>query len=263
MNNLPDWQIVLDQGWYRVPVASAPPKRWPPAYIAFYKTKAFGEDAFMVKHFAKVRDMRIAARAELFPDEGQNPKSSRHYHQVFLDEIEELPEPIPSFRLRRLVFIPTTMYKLETAHEINDLFDESPLEDAIWRQMRCLHMPAERQFYVEQEGKWFVLDFAVFCREGKLDIETDGDTWHADRERIPEDNERNNILAANGWTVLRFNGKQVRERMANYCVPQIVKAVNRLGGLSEEHASPPTYIPTKDGVVRQYKLFETRSPYEP
>jgi hypothetical protein len=40
-----------------------------------------------------------------------------------------------------------------------------------------------------------------------------------------------------------------------------VKTVNQLGGLSEEHAPPPTYIATKHGVVQQLRLFESRSPY--
>jgi very-short-patch-repair endonuclease len=122
-------------------------------------------------------------------------------------------------------------------------------------------MPAERQFFVEVDDHRYSLDFAVFCRDGKIDIETDGDTWHADKARIPEDNRRNNALATKGWKVLRFNGIQVREQMAQYCVPEIVRTVNRLGGLSEAEAPPPTYVPTKDGIYQQLRLFENRKPY--
>jgi very-short-patch-repair endonuclease len=260
MNNVRDWRIALEEGWYRVPIDSAP-RRWPPDVVAFYKTKIFGEDAFSVKHFARVKEIQVAGRADLFPEEGSSGKSGRQYYRLWLETMEELPEPIPSLRLRRLVFIPTTMHKLETATEINDLFDDSPLEDAVWRELRRLCMPAERQYYVEHDGQWFSLDFAVFCREGKLNIETDGDVWHAEKSRIPEDNERNNALASKGWTVLRFNGLQVRERLNEYCVPQIVKTVNQLGGLSDEHGPPPTYLATKHEVVQQLRLFERRATY--
>ena len=86
-----------------------------------------------------------------------------------------------------------------------------------------------------QAGKaWYFLDFALFCREGRIDVETDGDTWHADPERIPEDNRRDNDLASAGWYVLRFNGRQVRESMNEYCLPKVTGMINRLDGLGEE-----------------------------
>ncbi|MBX7133285.1 MAG: endonuclease domain-containing protein [Fimbriimonadaceae bacterium] len=195
-----------------------------------------------------------ASREDLFPNEGRSPKSGRRYYQLHLGPVEKLPEPIVSIRLRLIVFIPTTYFKLETAIEINDLFDESPLEDAIWGELKKLKLRAERQYHIQIDSKWYALDFAIFCREGKIDVETDGDTWHADVDRIPEDNERNNALAAKGWKVLRFNGMQVREQMREYCVPQIVKTVNQLGGLAE--AANRTYSLTASGIEQQLHLFD-------
>lgn len=260
VNNQRDWQIVRERHWYRIPVHSAP-KTWPPQWLALYQTKVFGDEAFAIRYVGKVSEIRQATRKELFPDESSGPKSSRHYFQVFLESVEALPEPIVSYRLRLIVFIPTTLYKLETAVEVNDLFDESPLEDAIWTEMKRLELPAERQFFVEHDGDRYALDFAVFCEDGKLDIEADGDTWHADKARIADDNLRNNALAAQGWKVLRFNGMQVREQMAEYCVPQIVETVNRLGGVSEANGPPRTYIQTKSGIEQQLRLFDERAPY--
>jgi len=152
-----------------------------------------------------------------------------------------------------IVFISTTMHQLMTAEEINDLYGDSPLEEAIWQRLKKLRIQAERQYAVSHEGEWYMLDFAVFCKRGKIDIETDGDTWHADRSRIPEDNRRNNALASLGWSVLRFNGSQVREQMASYCEPRIVKTMNRLGGLD---SSADSLDVTPGGIVRQMDLFE-------
>ena len=158
------------------------------------------------------------------------------------------------------MFIPTTYHKLMSAAEINDLYDDSPLEDALWNELKQLHLLAERQYDVTAGGKNYFLDFALFCAQGKVDIETDGDRWHADPVRIPEDNRRNNDLTSKGWQVLRFNTSQIREEMAAYCVPRITASVNQLGGLETAEA-PRAYYSTKDGIVQQLTLFDNSAAY--
>jgi very-short-patch-repair endonuclease len=59
----------------------------------------------------------------------------------------------------------------------------------------------------------YYLDFALFCHQGSIDIETDGDVWHSTKEQIPLDNKRDNNLTASGWSVLRFNSKQINEQL--------------------------------------------------
>ena len=49
---------------------------------------------------------------------------------------------------------------------------------------------AERQALIQVAERRYFLDFAIYCASGQIDIETDGDTWHADPERIPLDNLR-------------------------------------------------------------------------
>lgn len=254
-----DLEILRRDGWYRIPEGKEP-RRWPPEYVAFYQPKAFGMEAFAVRYWAKVSRIESKTRREIFPDEPSNAKSGKRYYQIFIEKLETLPEPIPNFRKRFFVFIPTTLYKLETAQEINDLYDESPLEEAVWIELKKLGIPAERQFYVDHAGQRYALDFAVFCRDGRIDIETDGDVWHSKPERIEEDNRRNNAMATLGYKVLRFNTLQVCEQMAEYCVPQIVKTVNRLGGAEEDARD---YLVTKSGeIAEQLRLFEERGEYE-
>jgi very-short-patch-repair endonuclease len=255
MNNVRDWKIAHDDLWYRIPAEKAP-KRWPPEWIAFYQTKIFGDEAFTVTWYGRVKWIDRLRRRDLFPDEGQHAKSNREYFQVHLESLQRLPKPIPSRRLRLIVFIPTTLHKLTTAEEINDLFDDSPLEDALWSEMKRLEMRAERQYYLKHDGDWFALDFALFCQKGNLDVETDGDRWHSALERIPEDNRRNNALAALGYQVLRFNTAQVREEMVEYCVPQLVETVNRLGGVVTPREAGRSYYKTEDGVVWQLRMFD-------
>ena len=260
VNNLQDWRIVQEKLWYRVPADTAL-RRWPPQWLAFYQTKIFKDEAYSIRYFGKIKRIDRVKRVDLFPSELQNAKSGREYYQCFLESLEALPRPIVSFRQRRIVFIPTTHHKLMSAEEINDLHDDSPLEDALWEELKKLKLKAERQWHMRISKSSYFLDFALFCEEGQLNIETDGDSWHITPERAPEDNRRNNDLASGGWQVLRFSTAQIREQMTEYCVPRIVETVNRLGGMESLTDSPRCYYPTDDGIVQQLTLFDRKSAY--
>ena len=72
-----------------------------------------------------------------------------------------------------------TWEKFIRAEEINDLYNESPLEDTLWNALNGLHVPPERQEVVTVKDRDYFFDFAIYCANGKLDVETDGDHWHA------------------------------------------------------------------------------------
>jgi very-short-patch-repair endonuclease len=241
LNHPRDLAIARDQHWYRIPVSSAKKwlrRRWPPQWLAFYQTKIFGANAYAIQHFARILEIREALRIQLLPEETNSPKARERYYQLILGPLTPLPTPILSHRRRRIVFITTTWQKFNAAREINDLYDESPLEDLLWAQMVRLRLAAERQEFITANGNDYALDFAFYCHNGKLDVETDGDLWHADPKRIPEDNRRDNDLQTSGWKTLRFNGYHLREEMAKYCVPTIVDNIRRLGGLDEDRVIP-------------------------
>ena len=143
------------------------------------------------------------------------------------------------------------------AVEINDLYDESPLEDRLWAEFKRLKISAERQEFVQVERRLYALDFAIYCASGKIDVETDGDTWHADPERIPLDNLRDNDLETSGWRVLRFNTYHIQEEMAGYCLPTIVKNINRLGGLDGQRTVPRRIDLGTPGGLQQMTLFDS------
>ena len=261
MNNKRDFAILQDRHWYRIPVDTAP-RRWPPRWLAFYQTKVFGDEAYAVNYFGRVRDIVVVRRRDLFPDELPNSKADREYYQIHLQSLGFLPQPIFSRRMRRIVFIPTTWAKFTHAVEINDLWDESPLEDRLWAELKRLEIAAERQWDTRIGSAWYKLDFALFCQKGKIDIETDGDSWHSLTERIPEDNRRDNNLASDGWYVLRFNGHQVREQMSSYCTPKVSEMINHLGGLNDEGLVARTFHQTSKGLARQLTLLEDGPEYD-
>jgi very-short-patch-repair endonuclease len=121
--------------------------------------------------------------------------------------------------------------------------------------VKTVRVRAERQERVKVKGNYYSLDFAIYCANGKIDIETDGDTWHTGKTQAAKDNLRDNHLETEGWRTLRFTARQVREEMETYCIPTIVKNINRLGGLTEDkQIARMIYL---DGVnsIRQLPLF--------
>jgi very-short-patch-repair endonuclease len=258
--NKKDFAILQEQRWYRIPIASRP-KRWPPKYLAFYQPKAFGDDAFKIRYYGLVKNIDIVTRKELFPNEFESERSEKRYYRLGLESLQEWKKPIPSRLPRRIVFVPTTWDKFIHAEQMNDLFDDSPLEDLLWGELKRRHIPAERQWNVRTETFNYQLDFAFFCNDGNLDVETDGDTWHLQHDRVELDNRRNNDLEALGWHVLRFNSKVISEQRADYCIPRIQETINRLGGLSDDGLVPRKFYPKADGI-QQLSLFENKTDYE-
>lgn len=236
LNEPRDFHFARDEQWYRIPVASVERflrGRWPPRRLAFYQTKIFAEERYSVRYYADVLDVRRATRQELFPNEPAGEKSDRHYYRLELAPLQLRPDPIFSRRARRITFIPSTWDKFAAALEINDLYHGSPLEDRLWAALQRRRIPAEREEYLTAGGDNYALDFAVYCVGGGLDIETDGDAYHANPERAEHDNRRNNNLAASGWRVLRYTTRQINEQMDEYCIPKIVQTINDLGGIDD------------------------------
>ena len=124
------------------------------------------------------------------------------------------------------------------ALEINDLFDESPLEDRLWAVFKQWRILAERQEFLVIESQYYALDFAIYCARGKIDVETDGDTWHANPEKAAIDNRRDNALKMLGWLVLRFTTRQVMDELMEYCLPTVVTTINTLDGVDEGGVLP-------------------------
>ena len=172
---------------------------------------------------------------------------------------KKLPQPILSRRYRRIVFIPTTWHKFANALEINDLYEGSPLEDRLWAAMKRTPISAEREFFIEVGKHNFALDFAIFCEKADIDVETDGDTYHANPEKGTADNIRNNALAAAGWKVLRFNTPQINDGLESYTLPKIVQTIRKQGGISEGKLVPTRIDINADGAY-QPGLFDNLRP---
>jgi very-short-patch-repair endonuclease len=265
MNNVLDFAIAQEQQWYRIPVRSASSRlreRWPPQWLAFYQTKVFGAERWAISYYAPVLRIRTVARRDLLPEDPGHPRADDMYHKLELGPLQRLPQPIVSRRWRRIVFIPTTWEKFISAVEINDLYDESPLEDRLWAEFKRHDIDAERQYFLQIEATLYALDFAIFCDHGQIDVEADGDKWHLGPDRASADYERDNDLVRSGWRVIRFRGQQIREEAAEYCIPTVMETMNSLGGLSTEGLIPRKFDPDHPEAPRQLTLFESPAEYD-
>lgn len=140
MNNPRDLRIAQTEHWYRIPIRRAP-RQVGADYVAFYFTGAFPPDQrHQVRVYAPIRAYRLAQRIDLLPEESDHPRAADRYFKVEIGPLRELPRPIPSRRLRRITFIPTTLHKLLHAAEINDLWDAARDDDALWA---ALNQPDE------------------------------------------------------------------------------------------------------------------------
>jgi len=227
-----DWRLLWSEHWYRVPVRTAPEGLEQVKWLAFYQTKAFGDEKWAVNYYAEVAGISRARRIELLPDEPNNARAQDLYYRVEVGELLRLNPPIPSRRWRRIVFIPTTLEKLLQAREINDLYCTSPIEDRLYGAMSHSGLAAERQFFVREQGEGYMLDLALLCRDGSIDVECDGEKYHTGPEKALVDRMRDNALTLAGWRILRFSGKEILSE-PDRCLKTVRHLVEKLGGLED------------------------------
>lgn len=131
VNNKNDWQRVLDERWYRIPVKHAPAGSPHFDWLAFYFTGQFGSDRWAVHFYARVLGHELHTRRELIPSEPDHRRAGDWYYQLQLGALQHKLPPVISDAWKRITFIVTTGDRFEMAQEIKDLFlDQSPAGEA-------------------------------------------------------------------------------------------------------------------------------------
>jgi len=226
VNNARDLARARDEGWYRIPVKRAP-RRVAAEFLALYQTRAFGGEGCAVNYYAPVRRFHVLTRAELLPDEPDHPRAGDAYYKIEIGPLQPLPRPVPSRALRRIAFIPTTLSRLLAAREINDLWQRDDPQERLWLALREAGLLVEYRYQVSQPAGDVQVDFALFCRDGRIAVLCDDadDDEAGLRERRPADYD----LAAGGWTVLRFSRQELEAELLR-CAGAVIATVRRLGG---------------------------------
>jgi len=118
-----DWEIVQSERWYRVPVKYAPPGTPDFDWLAFYFTRAFGEDRWAIHYYCAVLGHELVTRRDLIPSEPDHPRACDWYYKLQLGPLQHKIPPIVSPRWRRITFIVTTGDRFMHATAVTELFD--------------------------------------------------------------------------------------------------------------------------------------------
>jgi hypothetical protein len=168
MNNQRDFEIARDEGWYRVPQRHAPESTTEAAVLAFYFTKAFGDEKWSIRWYGPVRGHELARRRDLFPDAPSHPRADEAYYRLQLGPLIQLELPIYSLRWRRITFIETSWDRFTAAEEINDLYASGA--DGFFVTLKDEGFWPEREFIICEEGAEYVVDLAIPCHDGTVAI---------------------------------------------------------------------------------------------
>ena len=234
MNNKRDFEIARKQGWYRIPVATAP-AQIAAEYLALYFTKAFGSEKWSICYYAPILRFRIVTRQELLPSETAHPRAQRQYYKIEIGPLRSLPQPIPSRRLRRITFIPTTLERLLRAGEINDLWEADVLKERLWTELQRRGIAAEREYLVREGRMAYTLDFAVLCRQGNLGIECESRLGTA--SVTESDHFRSYFFDGKGWEILHFDASDLEDNLVG-CIDKVIRYVGKHGGLALPSDAP-------------------------
>jgi hypothetical protein len=235
VNSYRDFEVAREEGWYRIPLRRAP-TRVGADYLAFYQTSVFGEERWAVNYYAPVRRYHIVSRRILLPGEPDHPRADDLYYRIEIGSLRRLPRSIPSHRLRRITFIPTTLERLFGAEEINDLWCGTRDEEQLWRAFKERGLAAERRYPLTEGDEQRTADFALFCKNGRLAVCIESQLAIRNVRVIREHPLISEYEArALGWMMLRLESRDVVEPAAA-CLRTIMEVAERLGGV----VTPPT-----------------------
>lgn len=168
MNNRRDFETARAEGWYRIPKKRAPQSATEAAALAFYFTRAFGDEKWSIRWYAPVRGHELLRRRDLVSDEPNHPRADEPYYKLQLGPLVQLELPIYSLRWRRITFIETTWDRFTAAEEINDLYASGA--DGLFVTLKEADFWPEREFLVREGGVEYVVDMAIPCRDGDVTI---------------------------------------------------------------------------------------------
>lgn len=215
MNNPRDMAIVRAEHWYRIPAKHAPPLATQARYVAFYLTKAFGDQKWSIGEYAPVRGHELVRRRDLFPDAIAHPRANDAYYQMQLGALIKLARPIVSRSGRRILFIWTTGDKFSRAVELNDLLGASPADDALWESLKAAGIDAERKVVVRDARTRYRVDFWIACVRGNIAVVLDDPARKMPQGKL--------------WRALRLTSPEL-ERDPGRGATQIAKMIRELGG---------------------------------
>ena len=170
INRKRDLETVLGERWYRIPQAKM--QRGVNAeYIAFFLSKAFGEQNGGIHYFAERKGIELVYRRDLIPQEPNHPRANESYYKVQLGTILAKTPPVLNPSRRTISFIHTTWDRFVKATRISDLYSkEDYFVDRIYHALRSAGVPSERTWSAEYKN--VPAQIRVLCEKGTFKAST-------------------------------------------------------------------------------------------
>jgi len=230
VNRKKDLEIAFKKHWYRIPFKHVPKRK--AKYLALYQTRVFTKEGKAINYYASIKGSSLHKRRELLPDEENHPRSEDYYYKLNLGSLRTTPYRIENRYGRRIGFAFTTLKELLRSKEISELFNIVPIEEIMRQALKKWGIKAGGGYSImENKRLRYRLDFAIFCQNGKINIECDDLKWHSQPRQRAKDKKRDRWLRKRGWTIFRFTGEEIKNNIAT-CVKILKQTIQNLGGLS-------------------------------
>lgn len=237
-----DLETAASRGWMILPLSGG---RLPEIvrsgrlrYVAFYHGSLFSSTPFTVGEYAKATDVQVVCRKECLPLPGNEKqealfrtRAEQEVLRISFSGLTVLDNPIVSNKERHFSYIETTHEKLRQATELNELFYETVAEETLWNEFRKRKIAAERRYPVQLRQGRLILDFAIFCKYGRINVECKGE-YFDEAAGGPSDAERSHLLHSRGWTVVAVTPDDVFYDTEDVMI-LITDLIERFGGLEE------------------------------
>ena len=224
-----DLGLAARDHWYRIPLKKAPRNYF--THIAFYQPACFKPEGKRIVYYAEVAGCSTGRRIDIFPAEPCHPAAMQLYLKYELGPLIELPRPVLNTSGTRIGFSYAPLNRLTLAGDILGIFNVVPVENMMCAALKAAGVSFCREHVILRGGKVkYRLDFALFCKRGKLDIECDGCRFHSLPRQHAKDANRDKWLKRHGWTTLRFGEHEVFNS-AEVCIGEINTAITFFGGL--------------------------------
>ncbi|MFC1960881.1 hypothetical protein ACFLYO_09225 [Chloroflexota bacterium] len=162
----------LDQArfshWYRIPRGRAA-KGIHAEYMAFYLSRAFGQENGGIRYYARRTGHELARRRDLLPNEADHKRANNLYYKIQMGELREKIPPILNPTRRPVVFIHTTWDRFIAAQQIGDLYSTADhFVDRVFYALHQAGIPSVRIWEAEQTSDDGGSQLTIQCQQGEL-----------------------------------------------------------------------------------------------
>lgn len=226
-----DLELVLRDGWYRIPLAWAPKRVF--HYVAFYQPASFGTLGKRIEFYGHVIKTTVHKRRELLPHQPRHPHADQKYLKIELTDVRRLPHPIRNIIPRRISFGFTDLHRLLNAHEVLALYGVPATEQIVASALGQRGIPTKPEVWVTCGRRRVRVDLVITCQSGSIAIECDNRASHHSLIQRARDRRKDTFLRRRGWRVIRLHERDILEHL-DRSLDRILAVCDGLGGAIDD-----------------------------